>query len=168
MRKNDSKEGPFWGIFLRGAGELVMGQVVSSHCIKQPGALRIVRLAKVSLLLGALLLGGILPSVGEAAPMPRNQTKALRCQKLELRVGQCAKAKRPSRRVKKNCHTAKRNFKSQCYSGAVCGQPPMPECPDGLVCTTVMPAVKSYDSMAQLKGEGGYFLYYGVCLNEPS
>jgi hypothetical protein len=165
MRKKDSKEGPFWGNFLRGAGESVMSQVVSNRFIKQPGALRIIRLAKVSLLLGALLLGGILPSVGEAAPMPRNQTKALRCQKLELRVGQCAKAKRPSRRIKKNCHTAKRKFKSQCYFGSVCGQPPMTKCPDGFVCPTVMPAVKSYDSMAQLKSDGAYFLYYGVCLN---
>ena len=142
-----------------------MSQVVAIDSNIKPGNWGVLRVARVSLLCGALLLVGILHSFAEAAPMPRNQTKALRCQQLEMRVGQCAKVKRASRKARERCIKERRNFRTRCYSGAVCGQPPMKKCPDGLVCPTVMPAVKSYDSMAPLKAEGASFLYYGVCLS---
>ena len=45
----------------------------------------------------------------------------------------------------------------------VCGQPPMPQCPAGMLCTLAMPAPQTYGNTCQLNATGATLLYYGVC-----
>lgn len=48
-------------------------------------------------------------------------------------------------------------------SGYLCGQPPMPICPDGQVCAQVMPALKSYADECELVRANARYLYLGIC-----
>jgi len=45
----------------------------------------------------------------------------------------------------------------------VCGQPPMPPCPEGFLCTQVMPEPKTYGNKCELGKAGAEFLYGGEC-----
>lgn len=45
----------------------------------------------------------------------------------------------------------------------VCGQPPMPTCPDGYACAQVMPAPTTYGNDCMRKAAGAEFLYQGEC-----
>ena len=45
----------------------------------------------------------------------------------------------------------------------VCGQPPMSKCPEGAVCTMVMPSPKTYSNRCLLDAAGAEFLYDGAC-----
>lgn len=45
----------------------------------------------------------------------------------------------------------------------VCGQPPMPVCPEGHSCIQVMPEVRTYSNSCELSREGAELLYEGEC-----
>ena len=45
----------------------------------------------------------------------------------------------------------------------VCGQPQMPECPEGRFCPMVMPAPRTYGNKCELLNEGAEFLKEGSC-----
>lgn len=49
----------------------------------------------------------------------------------------------------------------------VCGQPPMPECPQGLSCPQVMPQPKTYGNRCELGLSGGIFISSGACDSDP-
>lgn len=50
----------------------------------------------------------------------------------------------------------------------VCAQPPMPECPEGMMCAQVMPEPKTYANKCVMENEGAEFLYEGGCkIEEP-
>ena len=51
------------------------------------------------------------------------------------------------------------------YTVPFCGQPPMPDCPQGLSCIQVMPAPKTYTSNATFNSDGATYLYAGSCLS---
>lgn len=45
----------------------------------------------------------------------------------------------------------------------VCGQPPMPECPEGHVCPQVMPQPKTYSNECMMKNAGAELISRGEC-----
>lgn len=45
----------------------------------------------------------------------------------------------------------------------VCGQPPMPPCPDGMMCAQVMPQPQTYGNDCMRRADGAQFLYTGEC-----
>lgn len=45
----------------------------------------------------------------------------------------------------------------------VCGQPPMPTCPEGMSCAQVMPQPVTYDNECQMNKAGATMLNYGTC-----
>ncbi len=45
----------------------------------------------------------------------------------------------------------------------VCGQPPMPECPEGLACMQVMPAQQTYSNKCMMQQDGATLIHDGVC-----
>ncbi len=47
----------------------------------------------------------------------------------------------------------------------VCGQPPMPVCPEGLDCIQVMPEPQTYSNECMMRIAGAEFLYRGACTN---
>jgi hypothetical protein len=47
----------------------------------------------------------------------------------------------------------------------VCGQPPMPECPEGMLCTQVMPAPVLYASECEMKRANATFISHDICEN---
>ena len=49
----------------------------------------------------------------------------------------------------------------------VCGQPPMPKCPEGMLCAQVMPNVKTFQNLCKMKNEGAYLMYEGECTGAP-
>ncbi len=49
----------------------------------------------------------------------------------------------------------------------VCGQPPMPECPEGMYCIQVMPAMKTYKNVCALKSDSATLVKEGRC-DDPS
>lgn len=48
-------------------------------------------------------------------------------------------------------------------SGQVCGQPPMPVCPAGLVCAQVMPNPETYANECEMKKVSAQFIQNGPC-----
>lgn len=48
-------------------------------------------------------------------------------------------------------------------SGYVCGQPPMPECQEGMACTTVMPAPKTYNNECVMMQARASLVHLGLC-----
>ncbi len=48
----------------------------------------------------------------------------------------------------------------------VCGQPLMPSCEEGTLCSQVMPAPKTYSNICFMENAGASFLYSGQCKNE--
>jgi len=48
----------------------------------------------------------------------------------------------------------------------VCGQPPMPTCPEGALCKIVPPEPTTYGNKCVLESEGAEFLYEGECTEE--
>lgn len=48
-------------------------------------------------------------------------------------------------------------------SGVVCGQPPMPICPEGMMCAQVVPNPQSFDNECVLVQSGARLLYAGTC-----
>lgn len=48
----------------------------------------------------------------------------------------------------------------------VCGQPPMPECPEGLSCVQVMPAQQTYSNKCIMEQDGARFIHDGRCEDE--
>ena len=48
-------------------------------------------------------------------------------------------------------------------SGPVCGQPPMPPCPQGMGCSQVMPPIQTYASMCELIQADAAYIKYGDC-----
>lgn len=56
--------------------------------------------------------------------------------------------------------------KSQCASDeAVCGQPPMPPCPEDMACIQVMPAPKIYDNICAMEEAKATLQEMSVCLS---
>ncbi len=47
--------------------------------------------------------------------------------------------------------------------GPLCAQPPMPVCPEGMVCAQVMPNPKTYLNDCEMKKEGAQFIQNGNC-----
>ncbi len=45
----------------------------------------------------------------------------------------------------------------------VCAQPPMPECPEGMMCAQVMPPVKTYVNECEMKKDGATLVSAGEC-----
>lgn len=45
----------------------------------------------------------------------------------------------------------------------VCGQPPMPDCPEGFACPTVMPQPVTYGNLCEMEREGATPLNEGAC-----
>lgn len=45
----------------------------------------------------------------------------------------------------------------------VCGQPPMPKCPEGMMCPQVMPQPKTYDNECYAALDGAEILQYDEC-----
>lgn len=45
----------------------------------------------------------------------------------------------------------------------VCGQPPMPACPSGMMCAQVMPAPQTYGNSCMMKAAGATFAFSGEC-----
>lgn len=60
------------------------------------------------------------------------------------------------------CEGGSESFCNQ-RSGYVCAQPPMPECPEGLSCATVMPAPKTYADECTMMQAGASLIHMGVC-----
>lgn len=48
----------------------------------------------------------------------------------------------------------------------LCAQPPMPACPNGYVCSMVMPAPRTYTNLAQYTNDKATFLYSGPCAGD--
>lgn len=48
-------------------------------------------------------------------------------------------------------------------SGSVCAQPPMPVCPEGMVCAQVMPNPQTYSNECEMKKAGAQFIQNGDC-----
>lgn len=48
-------------------------------------------------------------------------------------------------------------------SGVVCGQPPMPTCPEGMMCAQVMPQPQNYDNECVMQQAGARLLNLGSC-----
>lgn len=49
----------------------------------------------------------------------------------------------------------------------VCGQPPMPPCPQGMMCAQVMPPVKTYQNRCFMGLESATFMSDGPCQGNP-
>lgn len=45
----------------------------------------------------------------------------------------------------------------------VCGQPPMPKCPEGMACAQVMPELKTYSNECEMEAEGATLVSRGEC-----
>ena len=45
----------------------------------------------------------------------------------------------------------------------VCGQPPMPACPEGMMCAQMMPAVQTFDNECQMQNAGATLVSNGIC-----
>lgn len=50
-------------------------------------------------------------------------------------------------------------------SGTVCAQPPMPVCPEGMLCAQVMPIPQTYINDCEMKKAGAQFIQNGDCPN---
>ncbi len=68
------------------------------------------------------------------------------------------------------CHDVTRFYNGQCNkmncnpsSGFICGQPPMPECPEGQACAQMMPAPKTYANECIMINESARFIKIGTC-----
>jgi len=48
-------------------------------------------------------------------------------------------------------------------SGLVCGQPPMPKCPKGMLCKMVMPSPKTYANTCTMNSSGARLINIGQC-----
>lgn len=48
-------------------------------------------------------------------------------------------------------------------SGPVCGQPPMPLCPGGMLCAQVMPMPRTYANDCEMKQDNAEFIQNGAC-----
>ncbi len=48
-------------------------------------------------------------------------------------------------------------------SGPVCATPPMQACPEGMLCTQVMPIPKQYDNECEMNKEGATIIKPGAC-----
>jgi hypothetical protein len=48
-------------------------------------------------------------------------------------------------------------------SGSICAQPPMPECPEGMLCAQVMPVPQTYANECEMKKVGATFIQNGDC-----
>ena len=48
-------------------------------------------------------------------------------------------------------------------SGSVCAQPPMPVCPEGMLCAQVMPNPQTYINDCEMKKAGAQFIQNGNC-----
>lgn len=57
------------------------------------------------------------------------------------------------------------NGKCECnsQSGEVCAQPPMPTCPEGMVCAQVMPMPATYSSECEMLEAKAVFIRNGSC-----
>ena len=85
----------------------------------------------------------------------------IQCERLETSVKVCSKKNGTA--DSKLCTAKTKKFKKQCVNNEVCGQPKF-SCEKGFLCAQVMPAVKTYSSLKELKAAKAYFLYYGECL----
>lgn len=50
----------------------------------------------------------------------------------------------------------------------VCGQPAMPLCPEGRMCSMMMPAPQTYSNMCTMKSAGATLVHAGACENNPT
>jgi len=105
-------------------------------------------------------------TVAEAASPKVSQ--ALYCQRFEQIVKKrctAIKSGKITGRAAVQCKLYRKRFISRCAAKQVCGQPPF-RCRPGFACATVMPPVKTYPSLMELKRARATLLYYGAC--EPS
>lgn len=155
MRLNSQKQDAFW---LR-LGYTFCQATLRSERMKSRFA------AYFAQLLVAVLV--LCPLIEAEASSPKG-SHSMYCQRAELRVKQICgaiKDRKVSIRAKEQCRQALKRFNARCARKQVCGQPPF-KCKVGVACAMVMPPVKTYPSLTELKRAGATLLYYGSCDNQ--